>query len=99
MAPAPAHFAQIGARLAHRVEYVTHNTPHALGWEMKMGARFVLHAERLQVLTSIGEGRTRYVSEDLFTGGLAPLVDALFGGAMRRGFADCAWALKKRAES
>jgi len=89
----------VGDRLMRRVEYVTRNEPYILGWEMQMGPRFLLHAERCQVLTAQGDGRTHYLSEDRFTGWLTPLVVGLLGGAMRRGFGDCAWGLKKRAES
>jgi hypothetical protein len=97
--PIHLHVRLIGKRLMHRVEYITRNQPYALGWEMKMGARFLLHAERVQTLTAIDEHRTRYVTEDCFTGWLRPLVLALFGRAMQRGFADCALGLKKAAES
>ncbi len=89
----------LGERLMTRVETVTRNQPHTLGWEMQMGAPFVLHAERVQVLTEIDEGRTHYRTEDCFRGWLRPLVLALFGGAMERGFRDCAYGLKKAAES
>lgn len=88
----------VGKRLTHRVEYVTRSEPYALGWEMKLGARFLLHAERVQVLTPLDPNRTHYVTEDCFTGWLRPLVFALFGPAMQRGFTDCAWGLKKAAE-
>jgi hypothetical protein len=89
----------VGTRLVRRTEFVTRNEPHTLGWEMKMGARFLLYAERIQVLTAIGENRTHYMTEDCFTGWLRPLVLALFGKAMKRGFLDCGLGLKKAAES
>lgn len=82
-----------------RVEYITRNKPYTLGWEMQMGSRFLLHAERCQVLTPIGGNRTHYVSEDCFTGWLTPLVTGLFGAGMQHGFGDCGRALKNRAES
>jgi len=83
----------------HRVEFVTRRQPYALGWEMKMGARFLLQAERVQVLTAIDEDRTHYRTEDCFTGWLRPLVLALYGKATERGFIDCALGLEKAAES
>ncbi len=89
----------VGERPMHRVEWVTRNEPHTLGWEMKMGARFLLYAERVQVLTPLADGRTHYLTEDCFTGWLRPLVLGLFGGAMQRGFERCARDLKKHAES
>jgi hypothetical protein len=58
-----------------------------------------LYAERVQVLTTIDENRTHYRTEDCFGGWLRPLVFALFGKAMERGFIDCGLGLKKAAES
>ena len=98
-APIHLHVRLVGKRLMHRVEFVTRNQPHTLGWEMRMGARFLLYAERVQVLTAIDENRTLYMTEDCFTGCLRPLVVALFGKAMQRGFTDCGLGLKKAAES
>jgi len=89
----------VGERLTHRVEWITRNEPYTLGWEMKLGARFLLHAERVQVLTAVDENRTRYMTEDRFGGWLRSLVVGLFGKAMERGFRDCGLGLKKAAES
>jgi hypothetical protein len=97
--PIHLHVRLAGGRLLHRVETVTRNAPHTLGWEMKMGARFLLHAERVQVLTALGADRTHYLSEDRFTGWLRPLVLGLFGKAMQRGFRDCGLGLKQAAEA
>ena len=97
--PIHLHVRLVGKRLTHRVEYITRNQPYTLGWEMKMGARFLLYAERVQTLTAIDENRTHYMTEDCFAGWLRPLVLALFGRAMERGFSDCALGLKKAAES
>jgi hypothetical protein len=98
-APIRLHVRLVGRRLMRRVEFVTRNAPYTLGWEMKMGARFLLYAERVQVLTAIDEDRTRYRTADCFTGWLRPLVLGLFGKAMERGFVDCALGLKKAAEN
>ncbi len=92
-------FRGMGERLMHRVETVTRNAPHTLGWDMKMGARFLLYAERVQVLTPIDEHRTHYMTEDCFTGWLRPLVLGLFGRSMQRGFLDCGLGLKEAAEN
>jgi hypothetical protein len=97
-APVHLYVRLVGQRLMHRVEYVTRNEPHTLGWEMKMGARFLLYAERVQVLTAIEDRRTHYMTEDRFTGALRPVVLGLFGRAMERGFRDCAHGLKQAAE-
>ncbi|MEM9174437.1 MAG: SRPBCC domain-containing protein [Myxococcota bacterium] len=80
-------------------ERVTRNAPHTLGWELVIGHRRLLHAERTQVLTRVDAHRTRYVTEDRFSGGLARFVLIFFGGAMGQGFADCAQGLKKAAEN
>src|SRR5262245_19271969 len=89
-----------GARLSHRVELVSANEPpKRLCWKMGLGAGWLLSAERCQVLTPLGEGRTRFVNEDVFRGLLAPLVLWLFGSALQRGFDDVAVALKKHAEA
>jgi hypothetical protein len=82
----------------NRVETVTRNQPYTLGWDMKMGSRALLYAERVQVLTSISESRTHYMTEDCFTGWLRPIVLGLFGRAMQRGFRDCGLGLKKAVE-
>jgi hypothetical protein len=97
--PIHLHVRMSGERLMHRVETVTRNQPHTLGWGTKMGGGFLLSAERIQVLTAIDEDRTRYMTQDSFTGWLRPLVLGLYGKAMERGFADCAMGLKKAAES
>ena len=89
----------IGNRAYRWSERVCRNEPYDLCWDLTLGARFVLTAERCQTLTALGEDRTHYVSEDRFNGALAPVVMAIFGRAMQRGFEDCAAGLKKRAES
>ena len=87
-------------RLSHRVEFVTRNErPTRLCWGTKIGAGFLLRAERCQTLTRIDERRTRFVNEDVLRGWLAPLVMLAFGRDLKRGFESVATALKKRAES
>lgn len=86
-------------RLSHQVEYVTaHERPHRICWGADIGARFLIRADRCQTLTPLEGGGTRYVCTDEIRGWLTPLVIALFGDAMQRGFEDCAAALKQRAE-
>jgi hypothetical protein len=97
--PVHLHVRLVGSRLMHRVETVTRNEPYTLGWDMQMGARFLLHAERVQVLTRIDENRTLYMTEDCFRGWLRPLVLGLFARSMQRGFQDCGLGLKRAAES
>ncbi len=88
----------VGNFLITRTESITRNAPFALGWDMQMGTPSILYAERVQQLTTIEGGRTRYISEDTFSGWLRPLVLGLFGRAMERGFTDCGLGLKKEAE-
>ena len=89
----------VGERLSHRVEWVTAAVPNdRLCWSMTMGSKALLAAERCQTLERIGPERTRYVTEDVLRGLLSPVVMALFGRAMQRGFDDVATGLKKRAE-
>jgi hypothetical protein len=97
--PIHLHVRLLGKHLMHRVEFITRNEPYTLGWDMTLGARFLLHAERVQVLTETPEGRTHYMTEDCFTGWLRPVVLAVFGKAMERGFTDCGLGLKKATES
>jgi hypothetical protein len=80
-------------------ERVTRNQPYTLGWELVLGHRRLLYAERTQVLTRVDEHRTHYLTEDRFSGLLARLVRVLFGGSMGQGFADCAQGLKKASEN
>jgi hypothetical protein len=70
-----------------------------LGWGTTMGHRVVLHANRTQKLTDLGGGRTRYDSVDRFQGAIVPLVMALYGKHVQRGFDETARALKARAEN
>lgn len=70
-----------------------------LGWGTTMLHRSVLHANRTQRLTELGPSRTRYVSVDRFAGAIVPLVMALYGADVQRGFDATARALKARAES
>jgi len=88
----------VGKRAYRWTERVSRNQPYALCWDLTMGASFLLTAERCQTLTALGADRTHYVTEDRFQGLLTPLVMATFGGAMQRGFEDCAAGLKERAE-
>ena len=88
----------IGKRPMHRVERVSRNEPYHLCWDLTMGAAFLLTAERCQTLTPLSGDRTHYITEDRFRGLLTPLVMAIFGRAMQRGFEECAKGLKKQAE-
>ncbi|MFT5443578.1 MAG: hypothetical protein ACI8W3_002628 [Myxococcota bacterium] len=86
--------------LQSQVEYVTENTPaERLCWGADIPWRFLLRADRCQTLVALPGGRTRYVCTDHISGWLTPFVMRFFGEAMRKGFEDCALALKQRAEA
>lgn len=55
-------------------------------------------AQRVQTVTPLGEGRSRYVTEDTIGGALGSLVFSMFGGSLDDGFGGVARELKRRAE-
>ena len=73
--------------------------PRLLAWQTTMGARFLLHAVREQRLEALGESQCRYVTTDAFSGFLTPLVVAVAGRTVERGFNSVAQGLKQRAEA
>lgn len=73
--------------------------PTRLGWKLDIGARWLLWAERVQSLTPLPDGTTRYVTVDEIGGLLGPLVHLLFGAAVQAGFDGVAAGLKARVES
>ncbi|MCO4770795.1 MAG: SRPBCC domain-containing protein [Deltaproteobacteria bacterium] len=89
-----------GEKISRSVDTITAMEPgKALCWHMKVGASFLLVAERCQTLVALDGDRTLYRSEEHTTGVLAPLLMLLYGAAMQRGFDDCAAGLKRHAES
>jgi uncharacterized protein YndB with AHSA1/START domain len=86
--------------LRHQREYVRRVVPgERLCWGMHMGAAWLVRAERCQWLEALDGDRTRYVTEDRIAGWLTPLVLALYGRSMQRGFEGVAQGLKGRVES
>ncbi|HVL01755.1 MAG TPA: SRPBCC domain-containing protein [Dongiaceae bacterium] len=73
--------------------------PERLAWGMKMGADFLLRAQRDQVLTALDGNRCSYQTWDAFSGLLTPLVMVLFKQDIEDGFNAMADALKIRAEA
>lgn len=83
-----------------QVEYVNSVVQgHRICWGMEMGTATLLTANRLQTLEAIDEHTTRYVTDDLLSGWLTPIVRTLYGDKMQRGFDAMASALKVRAEA
>lgn len=72
--------------------------PHTLDWGARVMGGMVV-AARTQRLTPLPDGGTRYETEDAITGPLAWLVELLFGGSLRRGFAGVAEGLRTAAEA
>ena len=64
------------------------------GIDLPMG---LLRSSRRHVLTAVGAGTTRYDSEFVLEGRLAPLVDRLLGARLRQGFNDMTSGLAGRA--
>lgn len=79
---------------------VTELDPSArrLCWESIMGARWLLHAARVQEVRALPGGGCVYETSDTMHGALAPLVLCLYGGAVAAGFAAQGRALKAEAE-
>jgi hypothetical protein len=69
-----------------------------LRWGMTMGPAWWFRAERWQRVEAIDEHRCRYSTEDVFEGLFAPVVFALYGAKVQRGFEAVAAALARRAE-
>lgn len=70
-----------------------------LRWGMEMGPAWFFRAERWQRVEALGPTRCRYATEDAFAGVFAPVVLALYGDAVRRGFEAAAEALARRAQA
>lgn len=70
--------------------------PNEMSWGMKWG--FLLNADRCQVLTEVANGSTMYFTEDIIEGVLSPIVHALYGKHIQRGFENVAKSLKKYIE-
>ncbi len=66
--------------------------PSRLVWALELGIDPVLRARRTQQILPTPAG-SRYETEDVIAGALTPVVDALFGGALTRGFEAMAQAL------
>lgn len=68
-------------------------------WGSTIGPAFVFEAAREQAIERLGDRRCRYRTHERFEGLLAPLVGALYGRDVQRGFEDMAEAFKRRVES
>lgn len=73
--------------------------PSLLTWSSVYWSRALLTAAKTQVISALGPDRCAYHTTDTMAGLLAPIVQALFGKAILRGFEETANALKGRAET
>ena len=84
----------------HQVEYVSAFVEgKRVCWGGHVGPPWFITADRCQVLTDLGAGRTRYFTTDVFRGIGVGLMFFVVGRHVQRGFDDVAGALKARAEA
>lgn len=69
-----------------------------MAWGDVLGTAALLQFERIQELTELGPSRTRYFTEDAFSGLLLPIVMGLYRSHIQRGFSETAEALKRHVE-
>jgi hypothetical protein len=69
-----------------------------LRWRGKLGVAGLFDGEHIFSLEPIGDGRTRFVQRELFSGLLVPLLAAMIDGRTRRGFEAMNLARKSRVE-
>ncbi|KAF9034465.1 hypothetical protein BDZ89DRAFT_514406 [Hymenopellis radicata] len=75
------------------------NENHRVAWCTASPPKWLLHAERWQMLTVEADGRVKYESVEVFNGILAYLVRFFVGKNLRFGFDAMAEGLKVKAES
>ncbi|GED96756.1 SRPBCC domain-containing protein [Gordonia crocea] len=89
----------IGSGLRHQREFINHVDPgRSFSYSMKPAPLGLLSSERVQTVAPSGPRTSHYSSHFQIDGLLAPVVAALLGGGMRRGFDEMAAGLKDRAE-
>lgn len=72
--------------------------PHRLAWKTRF-PHWLLHSERLQLLTALDTETTKYWTAESFGGLMAPLLKLLNGRDVQRGFESVAQNLKAHAEA
>ena len=87
------------ARLRTQSQRIVELSPErALVWETRVLHPALLRASRLQSITALAAGGTRYDSRDRMEGVLVPLVMGLYRRSLVQGFSAMAEALRRRAE-
>ncbi|PXX64211.1 uncharacterized protein YndB with AHSA1/START domain [Nocardia tenerifensis] len=90
----------LGSRPRRQREYIRSHTPgRELSYAMKPVPFGALHSLRSHTVTPLDDDRTRYESHFELDGWLHPLVVALLGKHLRRGFAGMTAGVEERAES
>lgn len=98
--PVEMQVALVSRRTMKQVEYITSYVEGSqVSWGVAVGPRWFIDADRVQQLTDLGGGRTRYFTQDTFTGSGVWLMRLLLGRNVQRGFDGVAAALKARCES
>ena len=82
-----------------RTEWINLVEPgETLCWGMHMGLPWLLCANRWQILTTLENGHTEYLTVDKFSGLLTPIVMLFYGKPMQKGFQAVADGLKEWVE-
>ncbi|WP_194834608.1 SRPBCC domain-containing protein [Nocardia sp. XZ_19_369] len=90
----------LGPRPRRQREWIRSHTPgHELSYSMKPVPLGTLNSFRSHTITPIDAERTRYESHFELNGWLRPVVVALLGKHLQRGFAGMTAGVKERAES
>jgi uncharacterized protein YndB with AHSA1/START domain len=90
----------VGSTPRRQREWVRTHTPgHELSYAMKPVPLGALHSQRSHTVTALGSDRTRYESHFELAGRLQPVVTALLGKALERGFAGMTAGIRRQAES
>ncbi|MEU7138172.1 SRPBCC domain-containing protein [Nocardia sp. NPDC046473] len=91
---------RLGPRPRRQREFIRSHTPgRELSYSMKPVPLGTLHSLRSHTLTPLDGDRTRYESHFELAGWLHPVVVALLGKHLQRGFAGMTAGIKERAES
>jgi hypothetical protein len=92
-------FVKLRTRPQHQREWVTENVAgKRLSYGMKPFPLGALWSRRSHEIEELGSERTRYRSHMQLSGWLMPLVRALFGANLERGFAEMSAAVRTRSE-
>ncbi|MFJ1455678.1 SRPBCC family protein [Nocardia sp. N2S4-5] len=98
-APIDMRVRLMGPRPMAQREWIRSNTPGAgFSYTMKPVPLGALRSLRSHTLTPLDDGRCRYTSHFELGGWLRPVVTAILGGPLRRGFGGMTVAVKQRAE-